>query len=321
MLKTPPSITDIHLASNRIQEFIHRTPVLTSRSLSEQTGCSLYFKCENFQKAGSFKIRGGSNAVFSLDESSCQKGVATHSSGNFAQALALAASWRKIPAYIVMPRTAPNVKKQAVAGYGGKITLCEPTLQAREEGLEQVVKQTGAFFLHPYNNYDVIAGQGTAALELLNDVPDIDVLVAPVGGGGLISGSAIAAHGSNPEVKVYGAEPQGADDAYKSLQQGKIIPSVNPNTIADGLLTSLGDKTFPIISEHVEDIILVSDKLIVHAMRLIWERMKIIVEPSSAVTLAAILKNPGNFEGKKVGVILSGGNVELGKVGAYFSIG
>jgi threonine dehydratase len=245
-------------------------------------------KCENLQKVGAFKFRGASNAVFSLSDEEAERGVATHSSGNHAQALALAARLRDIPAYIVMPENAPAVKKAAVAGYGGQITYCEPTLQAREITLAQIVQETDASVVHPYNNYQVIAGQGTAALELLEDVPDLDAIIAPVGGGGLLSGTAIAAKGLSPRIRVLGAEPEMADDAYRSLQAGRLLPSENPRTIADGLLTSLGTLTFPIIQQHVEQIVTVSEAGIMEAMKFVWERAKIIIEPSAAVPVAVL---------------------------------
>jgi threonine dehydratase len=309
-----PTLQDIRDAAIRIKGYAHLTPVMTSISIDDITNCSLFFKCENFQKVGAFKIRGATNSVFTLPDSHIQNGVATHSSGNFAQALALAARNRNIPAYIVMPRTAPDAKVNAVKGYGGEVIFCEPTLEARESTLEQVVERTKAVFLHPYNNYDVIAGQGTAALEFLTAYPALDIIMAPVGGGGLISGTAIAAKSLNPGIKVIAAEPKGADDAFRSKLSGHIIPSVNPQTIADRLLTSLGDKTFPIIMKLVDEIITVSEDSIILSMRLIWERMKIIIEPSSAVPMAAILENPDLFANKKVGIILSGGNLDLGKL-------
>ncbi len=268
-------------------------------------------KCENLQKVGAFKFRGACNAVFSLTDEEAARGVATHSSGNHAQALALAARLRGIPAYIVMPENAPAVKKAAVAGYGGQITFCEPTLQARESTLAQVVEETGATVVHPYNNYQVIAGQGTATLELLEEIPDLDVVIAPVGGGGLLSGTAIAAKGLAPNIRVIAAEPEMADDAYRSLQAGHIIPSENPQTIADGLLTSLGDLTFPIIQQYVEQIVTVSEAAILESMKFIWERAKIIIEPSAAVPVALLWERKIDLSGLRVGVILSGGNVDL----------
>ena len=309
-----PSIDDIRQAAERIKPHAHKTPVLTCGGLDRLAGCRLFFKCENFQKVGAFKFRGACNAVFSLTDEEIKKGVATHSSGNHAAALALAASLRNDKAYIVMPETSPEVKKAAVAGYGAEITFCKPTLQAREDGLAKVIERTGATPIHPYNDPRIIAGQGTAALELTEEVPDLDVVLVPVGGGGLSSGTCLAVKGVSPDTPVIGAEPSGADDACRSLQAGKIIPSVNPDTIADGLLTSLGELTFSVLSKHMEKIITVDDPAIISAMRHVWERMKIIIEPSSAVPVAAVLENQDEFSGKRVGVIISGGNVELSKL-------
>jgi threonine dehydratase len=306
-----PTLSDIHQAAERIRPYAHRTPVLTCTSLDRQVGAQVFLKCENLQKVGAFKLRGACNAVFSLSDEEATRGVATHSSGNHAQALALAARLRGIPAYIVMPNNAPAVKKAAVAGYGGQITYCEPTLHARETTLAQVVQETNATVVHPYNNYQVIAGQGTAALELLDEVPDLEVVIAPVGGGGLLSGTAIAAKGLAPQVRVLGAEPEMADDAYRSLQAGRILPSEHPQTIADGLLTSLGTLTFPIIREHVEQIVTISEAGIVAAMKFIWERAKIVIEPSAAVPVALLWERKLDLGGLRVGVILSGGNVDL----------
>jgi len=271
----------------------------------------LFFKCENFQKVGAFKIRGATNAVFILSNKEAMKGVATHSSGNHAAALALAARLRGIKAYVVMPNNAPQIKRAAVAGYGAEIILCQPTLKAREEGLAEVVDKTGATFIHPYNDYRVIAGQGTAALELCEEIPNLDIMMTPVGGGGLLSGTAITVSAISPKTQIIAAEPEKADDAYRSFHAGRIIPSVNPDTIADGLLTSLGSLTFPIIKHYVNDIVTVTEEAIVHAMRTIWERMKIIVEPSAAVPLGAILSKCISVSGKRIGIILSGGNVDL----------
>jgi threonine dehydratase len=309
-----PDYNDIVKAHARISPLVHRTPVLTSKSINQITGSNLFFKCENLQKVGAFKFRGASNAVFSLFEEEARKGVATHSSGNHAAALALAARMRGIPAYIVMPRTAPEIKKKAVAGYGGIITFCEPTLQARESTLVKVVGETGATEVHPYDNFFVIAGQGTAAKELIEDAGDFDIIMTPVGGGGLLSGTSLSVKSLLPGCKVIAAEPLGADDACRSFHAGIIYPSENPKTIADGLLTSLSQRTFTIIRENVDDIVTVSEEKIVEAMRLIWERMKIIIEPSAAVPLAAILEGKLNVSGKKVGIILSGGNLDLGKL-------
>ena len=289
--------------------------MLTCQTLNQMTGMSLFFKCENLQKVGAFKFRGACNTVFSLSEAEAARGVATHSSGNHAQALALAARIRGIPAHIVMPETSPQVKQAAVAGYGAEITFCKPTLEARESTLAEVVARTGATFVHPYNDVRVIAGQGTAALELFEEVPDLDVIMAPVGGGGLLSGTALTSLAVSPATRVIAGEPAGADDAYRSLQTGQIQPSVQPKTIADGLLTSLGEITFAIIRRHVEKILTVQDETIIKAMRLVWERMKIIVEPSAAVPLAALLEHPdAELRGKRVGIIFSGGNVDLGKL-------
>ena len=316
-----PTLEDIIGAAKRIASHVHRTPVLTCSTLDRLCDAQLYFKCENFQKVGAFKFRGATNAVFSLPAAEAARGVATHSSGNHAQALALAASWRGVPAYVVMPKNSPAVKREAVAGYGAKITSCKPTLAAREEGLAAVVERTGAVFIHPYNDYRVIAGQGTAALELLDAVPDLDAVLAPVGGGGLLSGTALAVAGlvsadlvsTGPaqRVKVYGAEPANADDAYRSLQAGHIIPSEDPVTVADGLRTSLGSLTFPIIREHATGILTVAEADIVRAMRLVWERMKIVIEPSAAVPVAALLTRREEIAGRRIGVLLSGGNVDL----------
>lgn len=308
----------IEQAHERIKAYIHRTPVMTSHGVDERAGCELFFKCENFQKIGAFKARGAMNAVLSLSDAERAKGVATHSSGNHAQALARAAKMMGIKAYIVMPRTAPAVKKRGVEGFEGEIFECEPTLQSRETKLAEVIRKTGATEIHPFNNYNVINGQATAAKELFEDVPDLDVILAPVGGGGLLSGTALAAKYFSPGTAVIAAEPEGADDTFRSKQSGKIEPS-QANSIADGLLTALGDKTFPIVRDEVTEVITVSDKEIVEAMRLIWERMKIIVEPSCAVPLAAVLKSKEKFKGKRVGIILSGGNVDLENAAKLFA--
>ncbi len=303
-----PRLEDIRAAAERIAPYAHRTPVLACGTLDRMSGAELHFKCENFQKVGAFKFRGACNAVFSLSDEEAFRGVATHSSGNHAQALALAARMRGVPAYIVMPRTAPAVKREAVEDYGGEIIPCEPTLQAREAGLAEVVEGTGAHFVHPYDDYRIISGQGTAALELIEEAGALDILITPVGGGGLLSGTLLAASELLPEARVYAGEPLGADDAYRSLEAGRIIPSVDPDTVADGLLTSLGERNFPIIRELVEGILRVDDAAIIRAQSLIWERMKIVVEPSGAVPLAAVLEHPDIFRGGRVGLILSGGN-------------
>ncbi|MCH8204926.1 MAG: pyridoxal-phosphate dependent enzyme [Candidatus Hydrogenedentes bacterium] len=310
-MSSAPTLETLFEAGRRIAPYVRRTPVLTSRTLDERCGGSLFFKCENFQRGGAFKFRGACNAVLSLPEEDAAKGVVTHSSGNHGQALALAAQLRGIKAYIVMPGTAPGVKKAAVAGYGAEITFCESSLESRERCAARIIEEKGAILVHPYNDYQIIAGQGTAALELLEEVPDLDVLVTPVGGGGLLSGTALAAKGLSPRTQVVGVEPEGADDAYRSFQAGKILPMEAPDTIADGLLASLGDKTFPIIRDHVGEIVTVSDPDIIEAMRLMWERMKIVVEASAAVPLAALLHGALKAEGKRIGVIVSGGNVDL----------
>ncbi len=308
------SLDDIKSAARRITPYIHRTPVLTSQSLDQRVGAQIFMKCENLQKVGAFKFRGASNAVWSLTDEEAKRGVVTHSSGNHAQALALAAKMRGIPAYIVMPENAPLVKKNAVAGYGGNITFCEPTLQARESTMEKIRLDTGASVAHPYNDEHVIAGQGTAVLELLEDIPDLDMIIAPVGGGGLLSGTSIAATGIRKGIRVIGAEPEKADDAFRSMKAGEIVPSLHPKTIADGLLTSLGTLTFPIIQKRVEQIVTVSETGIIESMKFIWERAKIIIEPSAATVIAVPWESKIDLSGLKVGVILSGGNVDLEKL-------
>ena len=306
-----PTFEDVLAAAERIRGHVHRTPVMTSRAIDGIAGARLHFKCENLQKVGAFKARGATNAVLSLDDEAAGRGVATHSSGNHAAALAYAAGIRGVPANVVMPSSAPPVKKAAVSGYGALITECEPTLQARETTLEKVVERTGATFIHAYDNPNVIAGQGTASLELITDVPDLDAVIAPVGGGGLMSGTAIAVSASRPDITIWGSEPAGADDAFRSLRDGTLYPSVEPKTIADGLLTSLSDRTFRILSERLAGILTVKEETIVRAMRLLWERMKLVVEPSGAVPLAAVLENPDHFADRRVGLIISGGNVDV----------
>lgn len=306
-----PHFADIQEAHNRIQPLIHRTTILSSLGINEMFNCEILFKCENFQKVGAFKFRGATNAVRQLSEKESIRGVATHSSGNHAAALALAAKQLGVPAYIVMPENAPEIKKKAVQSYGAEITFCKPTLEAREKTLEIVQNRTGATFIHPYDNFNVICGQGTAAKELLEDVSGLEIIVAPVGGGGLMSGTVISAKSMNPEIEVYGAEPLNADDAYRSFMKGELILAGPPNTIADGLLTSLSPLTFQIIKQNLNGMFTAKEESIILAMRIIWERMKIIVEPSSAVPLAAIIENQELFIGKKVGIIISGGNVDL----------
>lgn len=301
-------------ASDRIKPYIHTTPVITSENINGLFSTSLFFKCENFQKAGAFKSRGAVNNLFSLTENELKNGVCTHSSGNHAAALARAARLRDVEAYIVMPENSSRVKVSAVKNYGGIITFCKPTLRSREKTLEEVHYRTDAIEIHPYNNYRTIAGQATAARELIEEVPGLDMIIAPVGGGGLLSGTALAAYYFSPGTRVIAAEPEGANDAFRSFYSRKWVPSENPKTIADGLLTSLGDKTFPVILEYVNQIVTVSDSAIITAMRLIWERMKIIVEPSAAVTLAAILENKIDHKRKRIGLILSGGNIDLDKI-------
>ena len=306
-----PDLQEIRAAAERIRPYAHRTPVLTCSSLDSMAGAKLFFKCENLQKVGAFKFRGAANTVFSLSQEEASRGVATHSSGNHAQALALAARLRGIPAHIVMPENSPKVKVAAVRDYGARIVFCPPTQRDREQTLERVVAETGATFIHPYNNLGIIAGQATCALELLEQVSDLDVVVAPVGGGGLLSGTALSCHYLRPEVRVVAGEPKGADDAFRSVRDGRIYPSENPRTVADGLRTSLGTLTFPIIRRYVERIVTVEEGSIVTAMRHIWERMKILIEPSAAVPLAAILEGGIEISGKRIGVILSGGNLDL----------
>lgn len=306
-----PTFQDIQAAHQRIAPFVHQTPVLSSKAINAIAGKEVFFKCENFQKAGAFKYRGAYNSILQLSPEQKKAGVATHSSGNHAGALAKAAYENGIKAHIVMPNNAPAVKKKAVEEYGASITFCAPTLEARESTLKQIVANTGAKFIHPYDYQHVIAGQGTACLELLTEFPDLDTIIAPVGGGGLLSGTSIAAKAINPSIKVYGAEPENAADAFRSFTRQELEPSVQPNTIADGLLTSLSPRTFFIICKTTDNIFLVSEKEIVAAMRLVWERMKIIIEPSSAVALAAILANKLPDNAKRVGLIVSGGNVDL----------
>jgi threonine dehydratase len=317
-MKMTPDRSSLEAAQARLHGHVHHTPVLSSKWINQQTGAELFFKCENFQKVGAFKFRGATNALLQLSPEAQAKGVTTHSSGNHAQALALAARERGLRAWIVMPENAPAVKRAAVEGYGATVIACTPTLAAREATVAEVITRTGATFIHPYNDPQIIAGQATAALELLAEQP-LDTLMAPVGGGGLLSGTALAAHYFAPGVLVYGAEPAAADDAYRSLISGQIEPSLHPQTIADGLLTSLGDVTFPILQRHLNGIHRVSEAGIIQAMRWLWERMKIVVEPSGAVPLAAVLEHPDVFAGQRVGLIVSGGNVDLTQAGAWFA--
>lgn len=309
-----PSLKDIQAARERIAPHIHRTPVMTSEALNEIAGACLFFKCENLQMTGSFKIRGASNAVYALSDEEARKGVATHSSGNHAAALSCAAGWRGIKAYIVMPSNSPQAKKDAVRGYGGEITECEPTLASREAMANEILARTGANLVHPYDDARVIAGQGTAALELLEEVPDLDLIIAPVSGGGLLSGTSLAAKGTGHSICVVGAEPANADDARRSLASGKIEAASTRQTMADGLRATLSPLTFSILHAHVDEIALAEEEEIVETMRLIWERMKLVVEPSGVVAAVPPLMRKINADGKKVGVILSGGNLDLGKL-------
>ena len=306
-----PSLEEIHHAHQRIRPFINKTPVLSSTLINQIANCSIFFKCENFQKIGAFKMRGAANAILSLPATRISGGVATHSSGNHAQALAKAAVNTGTKAYIVMPESAPEVKVKAVRDYGAEIYFCNSSQQAREQTLRTVLKETGATFIHPYDDYHIIAGQATAAAELIDEVENLDILITPVGGGGLLSGTCLAASYLLPEAQIYGAEPSGADDAKRSLDSGMIHPSIDPVTVADGLLTALSERTFDIIKDHVRDIITVDDQEIMAALRLVWERMKIVIEPSAAVPVAAVLKKPELFAQKRVGLIISGGNVDL----------
>lgn len=308
----------IEAAAIRIAPYIHNTPIMTCKSINALYGLDLYFKCENFQKIGAFKIRGGMNASLQLTEAQLEKGVATHSSGNHAQALAFASKMLGIKAYIVMPESSPQVKVNAVRGYGAEVTICASNQAARESTLQAIVDKTGATFIHPYDNDEVITGQATCVKEIIEAMPAIDIVVTPVGGGGLLSGTCLGAHYFKPGLKVYAGEPEGAADAVLSIQSGKVEKAPFVNTIADGLLTTLSDRTLEIIQAHVADILLVSEDEIKAALRLVYERMKIIIEPSCAVPLAAVLKNADLFKGKKVGIILTGGNVDLSKFKDWF---
>ena len=309
-----PSYEDVLAAAARIAPFVHRTPVVTCSALDELCGAQLFLKCENLQKVGAFKARGATNAVLSLSDEEAARGVATHSSGNHAQALALAARRRGIPAWIVMPTTAPAVKRAAVAGYGAEIVPCEPTLAAREQTLREVVARTGAAFVPPYDDERIIAGQGTAALELVADAPALDRVLCPVGGGGLLAGTAVALSGCAPEVKVVGCEPEGADDTARSFAAGRRLPAVDPRSICDGLLTSVGERNFPLIARLAAGIWTVPDRAVIAALRLLFERAKLVVERSGAIGLAAALVHRDELAGARVGIILSGGNVDLDRL-------
>lgn len=308
------TVQDIREAHARIRRFIHRTPIMTSASLDELAGAHLYFKCENFQRIGAFKARGAHNAIFSLTDAEAARGVVTHSSGNHGAAVALAARNRGIPAYVVIPRNAAEVKKASVARLGAAVTLCEPTLESREAEARRLVAETGASFVHPYDDLRVIAGQGTSALEMLEDQPELDVLVCPVGGGGHLAGIAVAGKGLRPHIVIAGAEPAQADDASRSFREGRILPAGNPQTIADGLRSSLGQSSFALIRTHVDEILTASEEAIIEAMRLVFERLKIVIEPSAAVALAVLLDRSSPFTGRRIGVILSGGNVDLDRL-------
>ena len=309
-----PTEKELQQAQREIAPYIHRTPIWTSKTLNRISGASLFFKCENFQRMGAFKMRGAAHAILQLSEEQRERGVVTHSSGNFGQAVALAANELGVPAYVVMPKNAPQVKKEAVKGYGASVTECEATLEAREAAAARIQKETGATSLHPSNSLPVILGNATAAMELLEDQPGVTVLCAPVGGGGLLAGTALAGHYFGNSCTTFGAEPKEADDAYRSFHSGAIQVNTTTATLADGLRTHLGDQNFPIIQRHVSDIICVSEAEIIFAMKLIWERMKIVVEPSSAVALAAVLKEKQRFMDTEIGIVLSGGNVTLSEL-------
>lgn len=310
-MKHIPTRDDIARTHQLIQPFIHRTIVLTNQSINRLLEAEIYFKCENFQKVGAFKMRGASSAVVALDQESKYRGIATHSSGNHAQAVALTAKLHGIEAHIVMPENAPSIKRNAVEEYGATVYTSGNLITDREDKMNEVLSKTGATFLHPYNNYDIIAGQATAAKELLEDIPELDIVMAPVGGGGLLSGSALSTKYHDPGIKVFGAEPKLVDDAYRSFKSGVLESNSRIDTIADGLRTMLGDKTLGVIRQYVDEIYTVEEENIISAMRLIWERMKIIAEPSGAVPLAAVLEHPQIFKSKKIGLIISGGNVDL----------
>ncbi|MDJ0859612.1 MAG: pyridoxal-phosphate dependent enzyme, partial [Dinoroseobacter sp.] len=309
-----PTYDDVLAAHERIKPYIHRTPVLTSSYFNDLVGAELFFKCENFQKAGAFKVRGASNAVFGLSDEMAERGVATHSSGNHALSLSYAAGRRGIPCNVVMPRTAPEAKKAAVRGYGGIITECEPSTTSREAVFAEVQERTGAEFVHPYNDPRVVAGQGTCSREFMEQTDGLDMVIAPIGGGGMISGCCLTLSNIAPEVEIIAAEPEQADDAYRSFKAGHIIADDAPVTIADGLKVPLKDLTWHFVSNHVSDILTASEQEIIDAMKLTWARMKIVMEPSCAVPLATILKNRDRFAGKRVGVIITGGNVDLAKL-------
>ncbi|AWN35110.1 beta-hydroxyaspartate dehydratase BhcB [Methylobacterium radiodurans] len=309
-----PNLDDMSIARDRIAPYIHRTPILTSRILDEIAGAELFFKCENFQKAGAFKARGASNAVFGLSVAEAERGVATHSSGNHGSCLSYAASRRGVPCTVVMPRTAPQAKKDAVRGYGARVVECEPSTTSRETVFAEVVAETGAEFVHPYNDHRVIAGQATCSAEMIEQVEGLSAVVAPIGGGGMISGTCLTLSNLAPDIEIFAAEPEQADDAYRSFKAGRIIADDAPSTVADGLKVPLKDLTWHFVRKHVTDIQTASEQEIVSAMRLIWKNLKIVMEPSSAVALATILKHPDVFAGRRIGVIITGGNVDLDKL-------
>ncbi len=312
MIAEKPSISDIKQAHQRIEKYINRTPILHSGAINNLAGCDISFKCENFQRVGAFKMRGAANAIFSIRPEERGKGFATHSSGNHAQAVALAAQLADSKAFIVMPSDAPEVKKKAVKGYGAEIIFCEPNEQSRVATCDEVINRTGATFIHPFDDARIIAGQATAAKELIEEKHDLEIILTPVGGGGLAAGTALSVAYLTPSTQVVLAEPEQVNDAYQSFEKGSVVPATGRPTVADGLKTSLGQLNFAIIKEHVHDILTVTEKEIIDAMRLLWERMKIVVEPSAAVPLAAVLRNKSTFSGKKIGIILTGGNVDLG---------
>jgi threonine dehydratase len=309
-----PTYQDVCNAHERVKPWIHCTPVLTSHTFDELVGAELFFKCENLQKAGAFKVRGGTNAVFSLSEAQAERGVATHSSGNHALSLSRAAQCRGIPCRVVMPHTAPQAKLEAVQGYGGQVTTCEPSMAAREQALEGILEEAGAEFVHPYNDPRVIAGQGTCIKEVLEDIGELDAVIAPIGGGGMVSGTALTCSAIAPNTRVYAGEPEQADDAYRSFKSGQVVVDDAPETVADGLRVGLKPYTWHFVSNYVTDILTVSEAEIIDAMRLVWQRMKIVIEPSSAVAFAAVLKNKDTFAGQRVAVIFTGGNVDLDKL-------
>lgn len=314
MQTSPPSFSDIKRAHQRISQYIIQTPVMTSKNIDEIAGCHIFFKCENFQKVGAFKMRGATNAIFSFRPEERVNGFACHSSGNHGQAVALASKLAGSKAYVVMPKNASQVKIDAVQSYDAEVIFCEPNDESRTKTCEEIIAKTGATLIHPFDDYNIIAGQATAGKELIEEVDELDAIITPVGGGGLAAGSALVAHFLDPNMEVYLSEPEEVDDAYQSLKAGKIIPNKTANTIADGLKTTIGQKNFDILKDHVKEVFPVSEKEIIAAMKLIWERMKIVIEPSCAVPFAAILKNPETFNGKRVGVILTGGNVDLTKL-------